>query len=348
MTQNESSSPIQVHRHQSTPAAANCSLREHSQSARFCIETILRDAAGGEPELGRRAAEPAYLGAASHAQLRQHHQALGDYYAHYYAQQRHLGAPAQASAGSKLQAAVVEQQQAAAAAAAAALAANSAAAVRHLQSFVMQHQQRQHAPSQASSALGQALLAAGQDRGGSPTGSAGVSAHPAYGAQYGQYGGQASAPLEWLAKAGLLYGHQQPADASSGAHQIMAAAAAAAAAAARQSHFEGVAGDQLAGSPHDPLDQQHPGEPLSECGQAKQALGGGGVGQRQSVSPGFVQPIRHHVVMSPNTIASAAFAGKCSRPLPAGVVCARARRKCVPRIVIDSSELRDLELREDD
>jgi len=97
-----------------------------------------------------------------------------------------------------------------------------------------------------------------------------------------------SFPLDWLAKASFLYGQQQHQTAHESAHQNHHHQ--------QQQHQFGPqhthqAGHFEAGAcPRDQPDYK-------------------GCQQRQA-SPGFVQPIRHHVVMSPNTIASAAFAGK--------------------------------------
>lgn len=134
-------------------------------------------------------------------------------------------------------------------------------------------------------------------------------------------------PLDWLAKASLLY--------SSSA----AAAAAAAAASAQGPHHHQQQQQQEQSFQqrqiiHQQLYGQHP-----QHGPQQQTVGGGqhsgpsddssvgqfGLVESQSCksspsqasgslvrahSPGFVQPIRHHVVMSPNTIASAAIAGE--------------------------------------
>lgn len=137
--------------------------------------------------------------------------------------------------------------------------------------------------------------------------------------------------LDWLAaNAGLFYGQQAAA----------AAAAAAAAVAANQRNSSQPAGSSANQRhySHQLSGQQHHQDSSGGCSMGlfegrelnkHQYLGQGGQqsqqldesspgGQQRVVSPGFVQPIHHHVVMSPNTIASAAFAGKSPSQAPSG------------------------------
>lgn len=133
---------------------------------------------------------------------------------------------------------------------------------------------------------------------------------------FGHFGGQSSATnLDWLAKASLIY------------NQSVAAAAAAASSMqqSQATHHQANHSSSSGGSSNNNNNHlqayQPPMQDLRGAGsqpfglasdlssqdqqQQKQHL------RRQNNSPGFVQPIHHHVVMSPNTIASAAFAGKC-------------------------------------
>lgn len=172
-------------------------------------------------------------------------------------------------------------------------------------------------------------------------------------------------PLDWLAKASLLYsGNPHPAHPTHPAHpahpahpqhpqqqlhasrhhpqsEFFAAAAAAAAAAAsaaqqqQEQHLTHHHHHHQQHQHHQQRHQQHqqhhhhhqmsmpfahddPSSSAAAAFEASKAQAVGQLGQPRPSSPGFVQPIRHHVVMSPNTIASAAIAGESRSSLVLG------------------------------
>lgn len=304
MTQNES------------PISANCASSYQNNKA-FCIDAILNTARhpeGADAALRTLPAKSADFypnQEGGQLQQQQQHQQpeqaaqealLADYYQRYYQAQ-------QQPAGSQR-----DPNQAAAAAAATALA--NSVAMRQLQSFMggrplgLQQQG-------GVSALGRALLAAsGQQQQApfelgesaperqsasanstrsaqSPAGSPSCGpAGPHLTAGFAHASGLAQFPLDWLANAGLLYQqHQQQQQHALHPHFGAQHAAGFEAACAR-------------------------GAGLRESGQQQQQQLK--MQQQRQASPNdFVQPIRHHVVMSPNTIASAAFAGKSSLILEA-------------------------------
>lgn len=265
---------------------------------------------------------------------------LADYYQRYYANQL------------KSQRPIGQQnQQAAAAAAAAAAALANSVAMRQLQSFISTGQSQQQQHQSGKPACNQPQQQQQQPErhnsvssvAGSPTATppspnpnvAGAGCPPTQGARTNdcqpalmmsqQQQSMSNLTLDWLAaNAGLIYGQQ-----------AAAAAAAAAAVSANQppqsnqrqyANQFGVAHQSSSGAcsfnlldnrelaklQHQQQQHLHPNiqqqqQPQSQPEEMNL------IGQQRVVtSPGFVQPIHHHVVMSPNTIASAAFAGKSS------------------------------------